>query len=83
MQKLDRDMLLLLLFAMGTGVVIGLLLAPRGNRDSSRYEDNRSDSRVNRPRASSNFVVGNIVINSNNASRASMRFGNEDQSENN
>jgi len=75
-QELDRNTLYLMLAVFGVGVVIGVLLAPKGGRvmDRSRTDD--------RKRTSANFVFGNIVVGSNNAPDALMTFGQEDSGDN-
>lgn len=82
-----RDTILLLLGALGLGILLGMIFGGRGgNRHQSRVEnahntahtttDNR---RINdRKRVGTNVVFGNIVIGSNNAPDSVMSFGIED-----
>lgn len=76
MNDIDRNTLYLMLAVFGAGVVLGVLLAPKGQRvlDHSRTDD--------RKRTSSNIVFGNIIVGSNNAPDALMTFGQEDSGDN-
>jgi hypothetical protein len=72
MNNIQRDTLYLMLLMLGVGIVIGVLIAPRGGRrdNHSRHDDKR--------RSGANLVFGNIVIGSNNAPDSIMSFGYED-----
>lgn len=73
MQKVfetDRDMLLLLLFVLAVGVIIGLLLAPRRKGGTVQNE--------NKNRSTAHIVFGNIIAGRDNR----VDLGYEDDSEN-
>lgn len=76
-QNIDRDMLLLLVGALVFGILIGLILAPKGRR---RVENNSTAGNQNR--AGANFVFGNIVLGSNNGPHSSMALGYDDSGDN-
>ncbi|MEM6281252.1 MAG: hypothetical protein AAF787_03585 [Chloroflexota bacterium] len=67
-----RNTLILVGVAFVAGVIVGLILVPRG-RGSHEAKNNRTTS---------NLVFGNIIIGSNNGERSSMEFGQNDDSEN-
>jgi hypothetical protein len=76
-QDIDRDRLLLVLGALALGLLLGLILAPKGRK---RVENNSSAGNQNR--AGANFVFGNIIVGSNNGRRNSMALGYDDSGDN-
>lgn len=79
----NRDTLYLMVIALAMGVIIGLLLAPKGRRQRTTDSHNTVTRNFirDRKRANLNFVVGNIVIGSNNGRENLMPLGIEDNGE--
>ncbi|MEL6150139.1 MAG: hypothetical protein AAFU54_01380 [Chloroflexota bacterium] len=67
-----RTTLIMVGVAFVAGMMVGLIIVPRG-RGSSEAKNNRSNG---------NLVFGNIIIGSNNGEGNNMYFGQNDDSEN-